>query len=134
MTVLLVEDNELDVYVIRQVLDRCGLSARLRVVRDGAEAVSYLQEIARDEQALCPALVLLDLNLPKISGIEVLKYIRTGSRCQQTSVVVVSSSDSVSDREAVKRLGAKAYFPKPADLDSYMALDRIVMNLLPQDE
>jgi two-component system response regulator len=131
MPVLLVEDNEIDVYVIRQVLERCGLSSRLRVVRDGAEAVTYLEEIANDEHAPCPALVLLDLNLPKVSGFEVLEHIRAGSRCRQTSVVVVSSSDSASDREAAERLGVKAYFHKPANLDSYLALERMVLDALP---
>jgi len=130
-TVLLVEDNEMDVFVIREVLDRCGLSFGLQVAVDGQDALQYLHSLAEDEKSPCPALVLLDLNLPKVSGIEVLMQLRSASQCDRTRVIVISSSDSESDREAAERLGADAYFRKPAALTAYMELAHVINRLLP---
>lgn len=127
---LLVEDNPTDVFVIKEVIDRCELDLKLRVATDGQDAVHYFQDLARSEKPSCPALVLLDLNIPKVGGIEVLRHLRNGSPCSRTPVIVVTSSTAEADRMAVERLGAEAYFQKPTSLAAYMQLGQLIKQLL----
>jgi two-component system response regulator len=133
-TVLLVEDNPTDIFVIKEVLGSCGVRLNLRIARDGQEALQYLQDLAHDENAECPALVLLDLNLPRVPGIEVLRELRGASRCPQTPVVVVTSSLAESDRISAQELGAEAYFQKPTDLTLYLQLGTLIKDVLERDE
>jgi len=128
--VLLVEDNPTDVFVIKEAIERSGLDLNLRVASNGQEALQYLQDLARAEKPSCPALVLLDLNLPKVGGIEVLRKLRNSSPCSRTPVIVVTSSTAEADRAAVRRLGAEAYFEKPTSLTAYMELAEIVKRIL----
>ena len=107
-----------------------GLNLQLRIATNGQEALRYLQDLAASRKPSCPALVLLDLNLPKVDGFAVLRHIRTNSPCTRTPVVVVSSSTAESDREAVRRLGADEYFQKPTDLSAYMQLTEVVRRIL----
>jgi len=123
--VLLVEDSPTDVFVIKEVLSGCQIKFRVDVVKDGQEALRYLQESRN-----CPALVLLDLNIPKVDGFQVLHELRSGSKCHRTPVIVVSSSRADEDRSTVEQLGANAYFQKPADLESYTELGQIVERVL----
>jgi CheY-like chemotaxis protein len=132
-TVLLVEDNETDVFVIREVLKRSGLNYQLRVARDGQDALRFLDEMAKDEKSPGPALVLLDLNIPKVPGLEVLRRLRSRPQFNRTPVVVVSSSDSESDRDTARRLGAEVYFRKPQDLAAYMDLAGVIRRVLPAE-
>lgn len=127
---MLVEDNPTDVFVIREVLGQCDPNLDLRVVNDGLDAVRYFRNLALAEKSACPALVLLDLNVPKIGGIEVLRHLRGSSRCNRTPVIVVTSSTAEADRKAVERLGAEAYFQKPTSLEAYMRLGQLVKQLL----
>jgi CheY-like chemotaxis protein len=128
--VLLVEDNQTDVFVIRRVLQECGLGQHVRVATDGQEAVLYLQSIAEGRSSPSPGLVLLDLNVPKVSGIDVLRRLRAGPRWRSTPVIVVTSSVSEQDRKAVENLGAAAYFQKPNDLSAYMQLAQVIKRIL----
>lgn len=123
---LLVEDNDPDIYVIRELLLQCAVPIDLHIMRDGAAALAYLD----DEKNECPKLVLLDLNLPKLGGIDVLRRMRSGQRCGKIPVIVVSSSDSDIDRNAARSLGAHAYFQKPSDLKTYSSLADIVLRSL----
>jgi two-component system, chemotaxis family, response regulator Rcp1 len=127
--VLLVEDNTTDVFVIKRVLQECGLERYVRVASDGEEAVHYLQRLSDDAACPKPFLVLLDLNVPKVSGIEVLRQLRAG-RCRLTPVIIVTSSVSDSDRSAAESLGAEAYFQKPHDLAEYMKLAVVIKRIL----
>ena len=129
-TVLLVEDNATDIFVITEVLESCGLNLRLRISRDGREALRYLQDLEEDHSSKCPVLVLMDLNVPKVEGIEVLRQLRHGSRCKRTPVIVVTSSDAERDRAAARGLGAEAYFQKPATLTAYMELAQLIKSVL----
>ena len=129
-TVLLVEDNPTDVFVINEVIKKSELKLDLRVATDGQEALLYLQELARSEKPSCPALVLLDLNLPKVGGLEILQHLRDESPCSRTPVIVVTSSTAQADRIAVQRLGAEAYFHKPTSLAAYMQLGELIRRLL----
>ncbi len=127
---LLVEDNPTDVFVIKEALERSGLDLNLHIASNGQEALLYLQELAGSEKPSCPALVLLDLNLPKVGGLDVLRHLRNSSPCNRTPVIVVTSSTAEADRAAVRRLGADAYFHKPTSLSAYMELAEVVKRLL----
>lgn len=129
-TVLLVEDNAMDVLVIREAIRECGLDLRLQIANNGQEALSYLQDLSQDAAQPSPALVLLDLNLPKIAGIEVLRILRADGRWNHIPVIVVTSSGAGEDYLAVERLGAQAYFQKPSDLNSYMKLSELMKSVL----
>lgn len=127
--VLLVEDNLSDVKVIATVLRQCGIPVDLHVSSDGEEAISVLSRSGGSQDRL-PSLILLDWNLPRVSGSEVLAHIRQSDRLSKIPVVVVTSTNSPSDVGEIKRLGATAHFRKPTDLDAYLSLKTIVAELL----
>lgn len=112
------------------MIEASGLNLKLRIAGDGQEALQYLDDVARNEKLSCPALVLLDLNLPKVDGIEVLRHLRTASRCSRTPVVVVTSSTAAEDRAGAQRLGAESYFQKPNSLEAYRELGQVIKRLL----
>ncbi|HUB78824.1 MAG TPA: response regulator [Bryobacteraceae bacterium] len=126
--VLLVEDNGTDVLVIRQVLQQCGLAGDLRVASDGQDALRYLQDL-ESTSAAGPELILLDLNVPRIPGIDVLRRLRAG-RWRSTPVIIVTSSHSPEDRMAAEKLGAEAYFQKPNDLEAYLQLAEVIKRIV----
>jgi CheY-like chemotaxis protein len=125
-TILLVEDNRSDIFIITEILKQSGLAAGLHVVMDGADALSYWN----DESKPCVDLLLLDLNIPKITGLEVLAQIRAGQRCPGVPVIVVTSSKSAEDIAALRALDASAYFQKPNDLAAFMRLGKVVQEIL----
>jgi CheY-like chemotaxis protein len=129
-TILLIEDNETDVFVIKEVLRQSGRNFRVEVAPDGPDALAYLRNA--EQASRCPALILLDLNLPKMTGMEILKMVRASSICGRIPVIVVSSSGSRADREESSSLGADAYFRKPTGLDQYMKLADVIESLLPR--
>lgn len=115
--------------MILEALAPVGLASRVRVARDGAEATSLFDAIDADETLAPPDVVLLDLNLPKKSGDEVLQHLRASKRCGEALVVIVSSSDARADRVAVERLFISGYFLKSSDYDEFMKLGAIVKGL-----
>ena len=122
--VLVVEDSKTDVFLIREALESAGVRARIDVVHDGQAALRFLDEEAR------PALVLLDLNLPKYSGREVLSHIRTNLRTKDLAVLVVTSSELSQDREELTELGFDGYFQKPSNYAAFLKLGPLVKGLL----
>ena len=128
-TVLLVEDNPTDLYVLRLMLELCDPNLDLYIARDGEHALLYLENLAL-QKSPCPALVLLDLNVPKVNGIEVLRQLRHASPCTRVPVIVVTSSLETVDVTEAQRLGANAFFQKPADLAAYMQLVPLVKSVL----
>ena len=131
--VLLVEDNPIDTFVISKILAECDLDLKIQIAKDGQEALQYFGSMGAHESGACPSLVLLDLNIPKVDGFEVLRQLRSGSRCDRTKVVIVTSSSAQEDRDTAGRLRADAYFRKPADLSAYMELGQLVRNILRSD-
>ena len=122
--ILLVEDNPDDVELTRIAFSEAGIDSRLAVARDGAEALDYL--FARGAHAdragaELPAIVLLDLNLPKLDGREVLQGIRADARTRNLPVVVLTTSDEPFDVEASYALGVNSYIRKPVDFDQFVA-------------
>ena len=114
--VLYVEDEENDVFFMRRAFRRAGQEERLKVVEDGQVAIDYLSGRGLFGNRLIyplPAVVLLDLHLPTVSGFQVLVWIRQQLEFQQLPVVIFSSSARVEDRLLAKELGANDYMEKP---------------------
>src|SRR5262249_7095276 len=92
--ILIVEDNEADAFLIEEAIRATKLPLFLHVARNGEQAIQFFDRADRASDAPCPALVILDINLPRKPGYEVLKHMRRGRRCGRTPVIVVSTSDS----------------------------------------
>ncbi len=118
LTVLLVEDNPRDVRLTQRAFVQAGLAHDLRVVRDGDEALAYLQREGpyHDSQASPrPDLILLDLNLPRMGGHELLRYLKQDHRFKQVPVVVLTTSGRPDDVRLAYEAGANAYLLKPVE-------------------
>jgi CheY-like chemotaxis protein len=128
-TILLVEDNPSDEKLTVLALKRCGVPNQVVVVRDGAEALEYLlppASLPESETQLRPNLVLLDLSLPRVDGLEVLRQMRAEERTRLLPVVVLTASSEEEDVHRSYTLGANAYLRKPVDLAD---LDRAARTL-----
>ena len=122
MEILLVEDNPDDVELTLHAFKKSKLVNRIRVIRDGAEALDYLfggGEFAGRDVLDVPHLVLLDLKLPKVSGIEVLRRIRGDPRTRSIPVVAMTSSREERDIAETYKLGINSYIVKPVDFDQF---------------
>lgn len=121
-TILLVEDNDDDVELTIRALKKNHISNKLDIVRDGAEALEYLYcegRYAGREPKTLPQVVLLDLKLPKIGGLDVLKRIREDSRTKFMPVVILTSSKEESDVMNGYKMHANSYIRKPVDFDQF---------------
>jgi len=116
-TILLVEDNPDDEALTLRAFKRSNIRNEITVVRDGAEALAYL--FPGDGVTPCPALILLDLNLPKIGGLEVLRRMRADDRTALIPVVVLTSSKLEEDILDSYRNGANAYVRKPVKFSDF---------------
>ncbi|MGH7972271.1 MAG: response regulator [Limisphaerales bacterium] len=120
--ILLVEDDPSDVNLTLLAFQRANIANPVHVVRDGEEALDYLFRTGNYAGRVVhspPAVILLDLNLPKVSGIEVLARIKADPRTQRISIVVLTASQSSPDVQESRRLGADAYIVKPVDFQSF---------------
>lgn len=118
--ILLVEDNEDDIELTKRAFARVNLKNDVVVVKDGEQALAYL---ASSDQAL-PEIVLLDLKLPKIDGLEVLREIRRNERTRMLPVIVLTSSAEQRDIVESYRLGANSYVRKPVDFAEFVEATR----------
>jgi two-component system, chemotaxis family, response regulator Rcp1 len=128
--ILLAEDNDGDVFLVRRALEKRGVQHELTVARNGEEAIQFLDGAEKDPKYEVPDLIVLDLNLPKVDGTQVLARIRKTDSLRRTPVIVLTSSDSPKDRESAMELGANLYFRKPTDLQSFMHLGEVVERIL----
>jgi len=121
-TILLIEDNPSDIKLTKRALEQNKISNELIVAEDGREALDYLfaagQYTDRDVRDI-PAVVLLDLKLPKIDGLEVLQKIRANAITRLIPVVILTSSDQEADMIASYNLGANSYIRKPVDFSQF---------------
>ena len=114
--ILLVEDNNEDLELTLRALKQHRLANRIHVARDGAEALEFLQKPGGQ----LPKVVLLDLKLPKVSGLEVLQAIRKDERTRALPVVVLTSSREEPDVRRCYDLGVNSYIVKPVDFDAFV--------------
>ena len=126
--ILLIEDNPADVFLIKEALRTHGIDYRLQWFSDGEEALNHIETL--NEFSIPPELILLDLNLPKVDGKEVLAYIRRNPRLVNTPVAVLTSSDSPHDRRETASLGATCYIKKPPTLDEFLTVGAMIRDLL----
>ena len=120
---LLVEDDPSDVWLVREALRLAQFPVRLTVVRDGLEATRYLHRVCGDPN-ICPDLVLLDLNLPRRNGREVLADIQRSGALRSIPVVILTSSSAEEDRRQAFHLKASGFMTKPSSLPDYVDMIR----------
>jgi len=125
-TILLVEDNGDDEALMLRALKKNGIANEIIVARDGAEALEYLLGTGNDPENKIelPELILLDLKLPKIDGLEVLRRLRADERTQYVPVVVLTTSSEQRDIVDSYDLGANSYVTKPVDFNEFMEATR----------
>jgi CheY-like chemotaxis protein len=128
--ILLAEDNPADIYLIRRALAENNVSCRLQVVLDGNEALSLLRAEGKFAGAVKPHLILLDLNLPRHDGMEVLQHVRQDRQLAAVPVIVFTSSDSPADRLSATHLGVNHFIKKSSLLDEFMAVGAVIREVL----
>ena len=129
--ILLAEDNAADVYLIRAALKEHGIDCTLQVAADGGQVMRLIHQ--QESQVRADAeldLIVLDLNLPRHDGIEILRRLREVERFTHVPVVVLTSSDSPQDRIAASELGVACFLRKPSNLDQFLSLGAVFRNVL----
>jgi CheY-like chemotaxis protein len=128
--ILLAEDNPADVLLVREAFEDRAVNCDLHVIADGEQVVRFIEQIDSDRALHCPHLVLLDLNLPKRDGGEILRSLRASERCGQTPVVILTGSESPRDEVNANRHAALHYFRKSASLEQFMQLGDVVNDII----
>lgn len=132
VTIFLAEDNPGDVFLVNQALLDYGLEFTLLLAEDGPGAQALLDRFGADLP--CPDLLLLDLNLPKTEGRELVRMFREHPICPDVPVIVISSSDAPRDRLWAAEAGVYHYFRKPSELEEFMKLGEVVGVLLASEQ
>lgn len=124
INILLVEDNPGDVRLVQEAFKGGTLQTDLRVVRDGEAALEYLHQRGEYADAPRPDFVLLDLNLPKVNGMEVLEEVKSDPSLRRIPVVILTGSEAEEDIARGYELHSNAYLTKPVDPDEFIELVR----------
>ena len=123
--IFLAEDNPADVDLVREALREYEVEHELWLAADGQEAKRFIERIGTGPEWPCPDLIMLDLNLPLVSGHELIALFRQHKHCVRTPIIVVTSSDSRSDRDKSAAFWAW-YFRKPSELGEFLELGAVV--------
>jgi CheY-like chemotaxis protein len=116
--ILLIEDNPMDVDLTRRAFTRRKVINAIEVARDGEEAIDYIHRWESGEP--WPVVILLDINLPKVNGLEVLRELKTHPMLQKIPVIVLTSSGEDRDIQKAYELGANSYIVKPVDFEKFV--------------
>src|SRR5262249_21247731 len=128
--IVLIEDNPADVYLFRQALQNAGLNFELTLIQDGEAALAFAQSHPNYSAIGTPDLLVLDLNLPKIGGLEILEVVRRNPNLAHVPVAVMTSSAASQDHERCSDLGVNRYIVKPLELEEFLKIGEIVKTLL----
>lgn len=132
--ILLAEDNSADVYLIREALREHDVECTIRLVSDGKDVMRIISPQESPGEAQDLGLIILDLNLPRHDGIEILQRLRDNALLAHVPVVVLTSSDSPRDRLIAMELGAARFLRKPSNLEQFLGLGALFKELLGQSE
>lgn len=130
LNVLLAEDNQGDVFLVREALRANSIESEMHVATDGLDVERYLKMLGATPDARYPDVFLLDLNLPKSDGYDILNGFRSHPECAKVPVIIISSSDAPRDRQRAELLGATTYFRKPSDLAEFLLLGELVKQVV----
>jgi CheY-like chemotaxis protein len=128
--ILLVEDNEADVALVRRALQQHDVPCVLRIARDGGQAIEWIDHLDADPAQRPFDLMLLDMHLPTHDGEEILQRLRSTEHCAQIPVIVMTARDASAGEETAIRNAALFFFPKPSTLDEFMELGGVVLRIL----
>jgi two-component system response regulator len=128
--ILVIEDNGSDVFLLERALNRQHLDFQLTHLRDGGEALAFVKQQGPYANSPRPDLILVDLNLPKVDGEEIIRQIRNAKHLDGVPACVWSSSESAHDRASLGRLGANEFIFKPSGLEQFMQIGATVKDLL----
>lgn len=120
--ILLVEDDTIDVMTIKRAIKQVGIDNPLQVAANGEEALAYLQELTHE----LPALVLLDINMPRMNGIEFLSAIKADARLRTLPVIMLTTSRQEQDKVASFNLSVAGYMVKPVNYDQFVEMVRSI--------
>lgn len=126
---LLAEDNLPDALLVREAIAVENLPLEVYVAPDGQQAIDFIARAEKDPDAPCPHFLLLDLNLPKRDGFEVLQRLRSSTKCKDIPVLIITSSDSPDDVSEAAALGA-GYFRKPPNYDEFLKLGGVLRQII----
>jgi CheY-like chemotaxis protein len=126
INILLVEDNLADIRLTQEALSEGSIANTLHIVKDGAQAMDFLYKRPPFAEAITPDLILLDLNIPKKSGQEVLKEIKEDSKLKSIPVVIITTSSSEHDVARTYAHDANCYITKPVDFEQFAYVIKII--------
>ena len=124
--ILLVEDNEGDIVLTKETFLDARIKNKVSIVRDGEEAINFLNNKVANEIELLPDLILLDINLPKIDGKEVLHYIKNNDLLKKIPVVILTTSSSETDMKAAYDSDANCFISKPVNFEKLFSVLRLI--------
>ena len=131
--ILLVDDSPSDCELLLRAFKIIGCQLKVTTAQDGEEALDFLYArgaYQKRDATIAPDLTILDLKMPKLSGLEVLERIRADVRLRHLAAVILTSSDEQRDKLEAARLGVTFYFTKPPDFDGYVGLARRLQGML----
>ena len=120
--ILVVEDNEGDIFLIKEALEEGKIVNKISVIKDGKEAIDFLEKKEKYKDEETPDLILLDVNLPKKNGHEVLKYIKTSEDLKQIPVIMLTTSSSDKDVLLSYKNHANCFITKPLDVNNFLTI------------
>lgn len=126
--ILLVEDNEGDILLTTEALQEGKISKNITVIKDGWEAVQFLQQKGKYINSTLPDLVLLDINLPKLNGFEILETIKNSENINNLPVIILSTSEAKEDKLRCYAEQANCYITKPADSQGFSEVIASIKN------
>jgi CheY-like chemotaxis protein len=129
MKILAIEDNPADVELLRMALDSAEQAYDLTIVNDGAEALALLGRLNLESDRL-PDVLVLDLNLPKYDGLEILEVVRKYPKLDHLPILVLTSSSSPRERASVQGFGLVRYITKPSDLDDFLKIGPFIRDFV----
>jgi two-component system, chemotaxis family, response regulator Rcp1 len=128
--IAVVEDNPTDMYILQKVLEKAQVHFVIDYLEDGEEAILFLLRQGKYQQAPLPDLIILDLNMPRVSGAEVMTRIREDPIIQTIPVMVLTTSDTPEDKRKMAKLGVVRYLTKSSNLADYYTIGETIKEFL----